>query len=271
MIAHRVRSPVVFAAAVATGLATSGCVRVGPGRAGVLWTVGGGTQRETYTEGLQGVLPWNTMYVYDLRVQDSSELLNVIAVNGLAIQLDASVRYRILPREVVPLQKEIGSGYYAKIIEPVLRSEARRVLGQYTPEEIYSTKRDFIEREIRTGVQTKITGFHVSLDAILIRNVELPISIRTAIDSKLAAEQKVLEEQYLSQVTKAEAEQRAIAAKGVSDSNNIISASLNPAILEFERINQLTQLAVSTNAKTVVLGPGTDRSSVLLSPPSAAK
>jgi hypothetical protein len=75
----------------------------------------------------------------------------------------------------------------------------------------------------------------------------------------------------LSQVTKAEAEQRAIEAKGISDSNRIISASLNPAILELARINQLTQLAVSTNSKTVVLGPGTDHASILLSPPSASK
>src|SRR5579863_23711 len=172
MIARVVRSSIVCAVVLVTGIFVSACVTVGPGHAGVLWTVGGGTQRETYKEGLQLVLPWNYMSVYDLRVQNSSELLNVIAVNGLAIQLDTSVRYRILPREVVPLQTEIGPAYYAKIIEPVLRSEARRVLGQYTPEEIYSTKREFIEREIRSGVQTKIIGFHISLDAVLIRNVE---------------------------------------------------------------------------------------------------
>jgi regulator of protease activity HflC (stomatin/prohibitin superfamily) len=269
MIARPARSSTAYAVTIVASLVASGCVTVGPGHAGVLWTVSGGTQRETYQEGLQPVALWNRMYVYDLRVQDSSELLNVIAVNGLAIQLDASVRYRILPREVVQLQKEIGPEYYVKIIEPVLRSEARRVLGQYTPEEIYSTKRDLIEREIRTGVQSKITGFHVSLDAILIRNVQLPETIRAAIDSKLAAEQKVLEEHYLSQVKQAEAEQRAIEAKGISDANGIISASLNPAILEFERINQLTQLAVSSNAKTVVLGPGSDHSSVLLSSPAS--
>jgi len=48
-------------------------------------------------------------------------------------------------------KQEIGPHYYKTIIEPVLRSEARRVLGRYTPEEIYSTKRDLIEREIREG------------------------------------------------------------------------------------------------------------------------
>jgi regulator of protease activity HflC (stomatin/prohibitin superfamily) len=269
MTAHFIRLSGICA--VAASLAVSGCVTIGPGSTGVLWTVGGGTQNGTYREGLQAVAPWNSMYVYDLRVQNSDEILNVIAVNGLEIKLAASVRYRVLPREVVSLQREIGPAYYVKIIEPVLRSEARRVLGKYTPEEIYSTRRDVIEREIRTGVQAKITGFHISLEAILIRNVQLPESIRAAIDRKLAAEQKVLEERYLSQVTKAEAEQREIEAKGISDSNSIISASLNPAILEFARINQLTQLAASPNSKTVVLGPGTDRSSVLLSPSPAAK
>jgi regulator of protease activity HflC (stomatin/prohibitin superfamily) len=270
MNARLLRSFPLRAAAVVACLAASGCVSIGPGHVGVLWTAGSGTQVHAYGEGTHALAPWNTMYVYDLRVQSNNEMLNVIAVNGLAIQLDASVRYRILPYEVVAMQKEIGPEYYHKIIEPVLRSEARRVLGQYTPEEIYSTKRDAIEREIRTGVQAKITGFHVALDAILIRNVALPDAIRTAIDGKLAREQKVLEERYIGMVKKAEAEQRAIEAKGIADYNNIVAASLSPTILEYERIRQLLQLAASPNAKTVVLGPGTDRASVLLAPPSNA-
>jgi regulator of protease activity HflC (stomatin/prohibitin superfamily) len=80
------------------------------------------------------------------------------------------------------MHEQIGPTYSQKILEPVLRSEARRVLGQYTPEEIYSTKRDVIERGIRTRVTTKIAGRHIALEAIIIRDVELPPTIRNAID-----------------------------------------------------------------------------------------
>jgi regulator of protease activity HflC (stomatin/prohibitin superfamily) len=249
-------------------LATSACATVAPGHVGVLWTVSGGTQRQTYGEGLHAVALWNQMDVYDLRVQSHDELLNVIAANGLAIQLDASLRYRLIASEIVALQEQIGPKFYEKILEPVVRSEARRVIGQYTPEEIYSTKRDLIERQIREGVQAKIVGQHIGLDAILIRNVELPPAIRTAIDEKLAAEQDVLKQRYVLEVVKARADESRAEAQGIADYNRTISATLSPNILEFERIQQLSKLATSSNSKTVVLSPGMDHSSLLLSAPA---
>jgi regulator of protease activity HflC (stomatin/prohibitin superfamily) len=251
-------------------IVTAGCATsIGPGRVGVLWRASNGTQGNIYGEGRHYVAPWNELYVYDVRSMSHDELLNVIAVNGLSIKLDASVRYHVNQTEVVALQKEIGPEYYQKILEPVLRSEARRVLGRYTPEEIYSTKRDLIEREIREGLRAKIEGKHLVLEAILIRNVELPDAIRHAIDQKLAAEQDVLKMKYVLEVTKAVADQRRIDAQGVADYNRTVAASLSPPILEFERIQQLNKLAASANAKTVVLGPGAGSAPLLLSAPVA--
>ena len=249
---------------LALALPGLGCATIGPGHVGVLWKASGGTQPQVYGEGQEGVWFGNSMYVYDTRVMSHDEVLTVIAVNGLTLKLDASVRYRLVPEEVVALHKEIGPDYYLKIIEPVLRSEARRVIGQYTPEEIYSTKRDVIERQIREGTRSKIEGHHLALEAVLIRNVDLPDAIRTAIDQKLAAEQEVLKMQYVLEVTKARAEQQRIEAQGIADYNRIVTASLSQQVLEFEQIQQLGKLAESQNSKTVVLGPGTGNQSLLV-------
>jgi len=180
------------------------------------------------------------------------------------------VQLRKYRGEVVALQQEIGPHYYKTIIEPVLRSEARRVLGRYTPEEIYSTKRDLIEREIREGLRAKIEGKHITLEAVLIRNVELPPTIRQAIDQKLAAEQVVLKMKYEIEVAKKVAEQRRIEAQGIADYNQTVAASLSPPMLEYERIQELNRLAASTNTKTVVIGPGAGGTPVLLSTPAAS-
>lgn len=257
------------AAAIALALACA-CTTVGPGRVAVLWKASSGVQPQTYGEGMHWHAPWNSMSVYDLRSMSHDEQLYVIAVNGLAIKLDATVRYHLIPTEVVALEEEIGPDYYLKILEPVLRSEARRVIGRYTPEEIYSTRRDVIERETREGVVEKIAGKHIALEAILIRNVELPEAIRTAIDQKLAAEQEVLKMKYVLDVTRAKAEQRRIEAKAIADYNQTLAGSLNPSILEFQRIQEMQELARSGNAKTVVLGPGTGPGQILLqAPPSS--
>jgi regulator of protease activity HflC (stomatin/prohibitin superfamily) len=249
----------------------SGCATVGPGQAGVLWQASGGTQARTYGEGVYAIAPWNDLSVYDLRSMSHDEVLDVIAVNGLGMKLDASVRYHLNPNEVVALQREIGPDFYAKILEPVLRSEARRVFGRYTPEEIYSTKREIVEREIREGLATKIQGKHIVLEAILIRDVQLPDAIRRAIDQKLAAEQEVLKMKYVLEVSKATAEERRIEAQGIADYNHTIASSLSPPILEFERIQQLNKLAASANAKTVVIGEKASGAPVLLSTPAGAR
>ena len=248
--------PTVLAVLVAAAASAGGCATIGPGEVGVLWRASGGTSPQLYGEGLHPVATYNEMYVYDTHSQSRDEVLSVIAVNGLTIRLDASVRYHLMRDEVVALHEEVGPKYYEKIVEPVLRSEARRVFGQYTPEEIYSTKRDVIEREIRKGVVSKIEGRHIALEAILIRDVELPAAIRAAIDQKLAAEQEVLKMKYVLQVAAATAEQKQIEAKAIADYNHTVAASLSPAILEFERIQQMTQLATSANAKTVLIGGG---------------
>jgi regulator of protease activity HflC (stomatin/prohibitin superfamily) len=250
----------------AAALLATACATVGPGRVGVLWKASGGTQPRTYGEGKHWVAPWNAMNVYDLRAMSHDEVLTVIAVNGLAIKLDATVRYHLVPDEVIAVEKEIGPDYYHTILEPVLRSEARRVIGRYTPEEIYSTKRDLIERETREGVASKIQGKHLALEAILIRNVELPAAIREAIDKKLAAEQQVLEMKYVLEVARATAEQRRVEAQGIADYNRTVASSLSPAIIEFERIQQLGKLAQSDNAKTVVIGPGAGSPQLLVAP-----
>ena len=245
-------------------LSLTACASVAPGHVGVLWTSGSGTQKDTYAEGDHFIMPWDKLSVYDLRSQSSDEVLTVIAVNGLAITLDASIRYHLVPGDVVALQQEIGPDYYHVILEPVLRSEARRVIGRYTPEEIYSTKRDVIERETREGVQSKIAGKHIELEAILVRNVELPEAIRTAIAKKLEAEQDVLKMKYVLEEARLTAEQRAIEAKGIADYNQIVSGSVTPSILDFEKVQALEKLSASGNAKTVVMGPGTTAPQVLL-------
>ena len=249
-------------------LLATACTTIGPGRGGVLWHASSGTEGTVYGEGLHWVAPWNSMDVYDLRSMNRDEKLTVIAVNGLAMQLDASVRYRIIPTELVALERELGPQYFETILEPMLRSEARRVIGRYTPEELYSTKRDLIEREIREELKQKIEGRHLLLEAVLIRNIELPPTIREAIDRKLAAEQEVLKMKYLLEIAKSTAEQQRIEAQGIADSNRTITSSLSAQILDFERIQQMGKLAESPNAKTVVLGGGDGR--VLLSTPAAS-
>jgi regulator of protease activity HflC (stomatin/prohibitin superfamily) len=103
---------------------------------------------------------------------------------------------------------------------------------------------------------------------VLIRDVELPDAIERAIDQKLQAEQEVLKMKYVLEVAKSKAEEQRVESQGIADYNRTVASSLSPAILEFQRTQQLGQLATSANAKTVIMGPGTTSAVTLTSPVS---
>jgi regulator of protease activity HflC (stomatin/prohibitin superfamily) len=253
------------------------CVTVGPGEVAVLWTPHG-MSNQVYSEGYHGIGLFDNAIIYDARSQTRDEKLDVLASNGLRITLDTSVRFRVIDSQVVLLDEELGPHYYSVLIGPTLRSQARRVIGRYTPEEIYSTQREAIEREIREGVDKAIQGRHLVLEAILIRNVTLPESIQQAINNKLEAEQQALKMKYVIDRTRLEADQRLIEAKAEADREQVhaqadadakvtsakataeyerlIGQHLNESILKWQQINALDELAKSNNAKVLMLGQG---------------
>jgi regulator of protease activity HflC (stomatin/prohibitin superfamily) len=246
---------------------TLGCVPVDSGRAGVLWKWMSGTQDDVYGEGVHIVAPWNRMFVYDIRTQDRKEELHVLTSNGLSVGLEASIRYRPLAVELPKLHQEIGPAYYDVILGPIVRSEARKVGGRFTPEEIYSSKRDAVGNEIFAAVEEALRGRHVTLDAILIRNVALPQNIQRAISEKLEEEQKALKMEFTLNRERQEAERKRIEAKGIADFQEVVSAGISQALLRWKGIEATEKLATSQNAKVVVIGSGSDGLPLILGGP----
>ena len=237
-------------------MATLGCVRIDSGRAGILWTFLDGTQDEIYDEGVQIVAPWNRMYVYDIRTQDRKEDLVVLTSNGLSVALEASIRYRPIRAELALLHTQIGSRYYDVILGPIVRSEARKVGGRYTPEEIYSTKREIVGESIFEEVAKMLEGKHVELEAILVRNVELPTNIKNAISEKLEEEQKALKMEFTLNREEKEADRKRIEAKGIADFQRTVSQGISEKLLRWKGIEATERIARSPNAKVIVIGAG---------------
>lgn len=158
---------------------------------------------------------------YSVRSQEREERLDVQSVDGLGITLDTSIRYHVIPGEVVVLDQELGPDYYAVLIGPTLRSQARRVVGRFKPDEIYSSQRELIEREIRAGIETAIKGRHVQLEAVLVRNVGLPAQIQQKITDKLAAEQEALQMKFVIEKQRAEDEKRLMQTRAEAERQTI--------------------------------------------------
>lgn len=231
-------------------------VTIGGGEAGVLFrTFGGGIDMETtYGEGFHVVAPWNDMIVYEARQQEAKEGMAVLSSNGLEITVDVSgwfqPRYEKLPQ----LHREKGPGYLERVVRPALRSATRSVIGRYTPEEIYSTKRDVIQDEIFVETKKILTSQFVQLNEVLVRDITLPPTLKAAIENKLKQEQESLEYEFRLAKARKEAERQRIDAEGKANANRILNASLTDMILKEKGIEATLELARSNNAKVVVVG-----------------
>ena len=159
---------------------------VDPGEKGILFKkFAGGLDKETvYGQGFHVIAPWNTLHVYDVKIHETFEKMEVLSKNGLSIRIDLSFRYMPVQEKIGYLHDEIGRNYLERIIKPEIRSVTREVIGNYLPEELYSTKREAIEDEIESLTRIKVQAKYLTLDAILIRDVTLPLTLRNGIEKK---------------------------------------------------------------------------------------
>jgi len=254
------------AGAVALTALLSGCaVSISPGEAGVFWSISHGTDKaHIYREGIQIIAPWNQMYIYSLRTQEARLNLNVLTVNGLPVGMDASVLYKVDAKYLPTLQETVGPDYFHVLIAPYVRSETRKIVGRYTPSQIYSNQREKIERSILKHLREKLKGYPVTVSGFLIRNVKLPRVIRVAIEHKLTEEQNFQRMEYVLDIARKEAQKKRIEAEGISAFQKIVQENLTSQYLTWKGIRATEELAKSPNAKIVIIGGGKNGLPVIL-------
>jgi regulator of protease activity HflC (stomatin/prohibitin superfamily) len=254
-------SGVLIGIVVIALLMAGGCMTTSldSGQAGVRFSPFGGTNlTTTYGEGLNLHAPWVRVIGYDVRVQEKLEDMTALSNNGLNIGMDVSIRWRPIVADLPKLHTTYGLEYYTKLVQPELRSAVREIVGQYTPEELYSTKRLELQTQILSRVKQTVEAQFVRVEAILIRDVRLPDQIQTAIENKLKEEQEAQRYEFTLQKEKLEADRKRIEAEGEAEYQRIITQQLSPAFLRFKGIEATEKLANSENTKTIIVGSGQD-------------
>lgn len=233
-------------------------ITIGPGEGGVIFeSLGSGINTErTYGEGFHIVAPWNRMIVRKVRQQSISDEMNVLSVNGLEVKVNGTIWYEPELVNLGSLIKTKGEDYERELLDPAVNAAARSVVGRYTPEQLYSSKRDVIEQEILDEVTKLLEGQFLTVKKVLVEDVKLPPTIKDAIERKLKQEQESLEYEFRLVTALKEAEKVTIEAKGKADANRILSASLTDKILQDKGIDATLKLSESPNTKVIVIGGG---------------
>lgn len=210
--------------------------------------------------------PWNDIYIYDVTENKIEETLDVLDKNGLNISVDISVRFHPIYDSIGEIYETFQHDYIERLVVPEVRSTVRQVMGRYTAEEIYSTKRPEVENAIRKETESTLSapGNNIAMRAMLIRSIKLPDQIRLAIENKLTQEQEALAYQFKLEKERSEAERKQIAAEGEARANQIVNSSLTDNLLRMRGIEATQQLAESPNTKVIVIGSGKDGMPLIL-------
>jgi len=211
-----------------------------------------------FEPGFHVIAPWNRLIRYDVAEQQREERMDVLDKSGLSLIMDITVRFLPIPQQVGYLHEQFRGSYIEKLVVPEVRSSVRRVTGRYTAEEIYSTKRNEVEKAIVDETGLVLTDNNIEMRALLIRSITLPDQIKNAIENKLKQEQEALAYQFKLQSAQSEAEKLRIEAEGEARANKIINSSLTPELLRMRGIEATLKLGESANTKVVVIGSGKD-------------
>jgi len=263
----KVALPTIIIAIVLIIVLAKSAITIGSGEAGVLYkTFGGGvvTDEAPLGEGFHIVAPWNKVFVYEVRQQEILEKMNVLSSNGLDIKLEASVWFQPEDSNLGKLHQEKGEDYITRLIKPAVRSATRAVVGRYTPEQLYASKRESIQSEMLEETKNLLENQFVQVNRILVRDISLPETIKVAIERKLRQEQESLEYEFRLEKAQKEKERQRIEAEGKATANSILSASLTDKILQEKGIQATIKLSESNNSKVIVIGSGDSGMPIIL-------
>lgn len=247
---------------VLAGAGLSAVKQIEPGYVGVQ-KLFGKVSNNTLESGLNVINPLVEVVTFDIRTQNytmsgvhdegdkgGDDAIRVLSADGLEVIVDLTVLYKVLPNEAPRILKEIGTDYRNTIVRPICRTKIRDNAVYYDAVALYSSKRDEFQERIFKTIESDFKTRGLVLEQLLVRNITLPASVKTTIESKINAEQDAQKMTFVLQKEKQEAERKRVEAQGIADYQKILSTGLSDKQLQYEMIKAI---ATSPNAKLIIL------------------
>ncbi len=253
---------------IALGIFSSMFKQIDAGKVGVK-SLYGSVQPDVLESGLHLINPLLDVTDFDIQTQnytmsaihaegaqEGDDAIRVLSNDGLEVVIDLTVLYKITPADAPKIFKQIGVNYTDKIVRPVTRTRIRDNAVYYDAVALYSTKRNEFQQRIFKSIEQDFKTRGLILEQFLIRNINLPASVKTTIESKINAEQEAQKMTFVLQKEKQEAERKRVEAQGIADYQRIISTGLTDKQLQYEQIKAQKEIATSPNTKIIFMGKG---------------
>jgi regulator of protease activity HflC (stomatin/prohibitin superfamily) len=253
-------------AIIALGLLFSVFKVIEPGKVGVQ-VLFGKVQDDVLESGLHIINPLVDVTTFDIQTQNytmsavhtegqlqGDDAIRVLSSDGLEVTIDLSVLYKVNPAKAPFILQNIGMDYVDKIVRTVSRTAIRDNAVNYVAVDLYSIKRQEFQDKINRTISLSFAKRGLELQQILIRNISLPASVKASIESKINAEQEAQKMQFVLQKERQEADRKRVEAQGIADYQKILSTGLSDKQLQYEAIKAQKEIALSPNAKVIIIG-----------------
>lgn len=214
----------------------------------------GNVSPSVLSSGINFVMPFTKVIKMSIKTEGLDSVAEVPSKEGLIIDLEVSVLYRISPDRANEIYKTVTTDYSKVIVEPQVRSAIREITASYEAKALYSAERERIANEIFQLTERLTKNRGIIIDQVLLRKINLPQMVTKAIQEKLSSEQEAEKMKFILQKEQQEAERKRIEAQGVADFQRIVAQGISPMLLEWKGIEATEKLANSPNAKVVVIG-----------------
>lgn len=206
--------------------------------------------------GIRFVIPFTRVHKMSIKTQELKETAEVPSKEGLIMDLEGSLLFRLDPSKADDIYRTIGPTYQEVAVHPQIRTAIREVTASYEAKVLYSAEREKISQETLELFQKMAKDRGIIAEAVLLRKIGLPAMVANAIQEKLRREQEAEQMKFILQKEQQEAERKRIEAQGIADFQRIVAAGISPALLEWKGIEATEKLAQSQNSKVVVIGSG---------------
>jgi regulator of protease activity HflC (stomatin/prohibitin superfamily) len=232
----------------------SSCItRVPTGHVGVL-TLFGRVTGEVLPEGMHLINPLKSSNELSVQTQTIKESASVPSSEGLVMNLDTSLIYHLNPDKASEVFQKTGANYETVVIEPILRAAIREATASHTANALYTGEREMVAKQISDQLSSALNPRGLLVESVLLRDIQLPQTLKTSIEAKQQAEQEALAMNFRLQKEKQEAERKRIEAGGIRDFQQIVAQGISPQLLEWKGIEATELLSKSPNTKVVVIG-----------------
>jgi len=204
--------------------------------------------------GVHLVFPMTRVVRMSVQTQELKETAEVPSQEGLIMNLEASLLFRLDPSRAAAIYKTVGRNYVSVAVEPQIRSAIREITASYDAKALYSSERDKVAQEIFAQFQRMTRERGILTEAVLLRKIGLPEVVSNAIQEKLRREQEAEQMKFVLQKEQQEAERKRIEAQGIADFQRIVASGISAQLLEWKGIEATEKLATSANSKVVVVG-----------------